>query len=78
MRTSRPQNKARKDGGRLRKYMASKLSVTVFIIGLALVALLAKIFWIQRTKAEEYNKIVLSQRQAEYESRTIPYRRGDI
>ncbi|MDO4961627.1 MAG: penicillin-binding protein 2 [Eubacteriales bacterium] len=58
--------------------MANKLSVTVFIIGLALVALLINIFFIQKNNSEEYNKIVLSQRQSEYESRTIPYRRGDI
>lgn len=58
--------------------MSSKLSATVIIIGLALVGLLAYIFYIQYSKADEYNKIVLSQRQAEYESRTIPYRRGDI
>lgn len=58
--------------------MVSKLSVSVGIIGLALVALLANIFFIQHDNADEYNKIVLSQRQSEYESRTIPYRRGDI
>ena len=58
--------------------MSAKLSASVIIIGLALVGLLAYIFYIQYTKADEYNKIVLSQRQSEYESRTIPYRRGDI
>ena len=58
--------------------MSAKLSASVIIIGLALVGLLAYIFYIQYNKADEYNKIVLSQRQSEYESRTIPYRRGDI
>ncbi|MDD5832624.1 MAG: penicillin-binding protein 2 [Clostridiales bacterium] len=58
--------------------MATKLSVTIAVIGLALVGLLANIFFIQKENAEEYNKRVLSQRQSEYESRTIPYRRGDI
>ena len=58
--------------------MAGKLSVSVVLIGLALFALLIRIFLIQRDNAEGYSKIVLNQRQSEYESRTIPYRRGDI
>ena len=58
--------------------MAGKLSVSVYLIGLALFALLVHIFFIQRDNAESYSKIVLNQRQSEYESRTIPYRRGDI
>ena len=58
--------------------MAGKLSVSVVLIGLALFALLIHIFFIQRDNAENYSKIVLNQRQSEYESRTIPYRRGDI
>jgi len=58
--------------------MAKKLSVSVVLIGLALFALLVNIFFIQRDNAEDFNKTVLSQRQSEYESRTIPYRRGDI
>ncbi len=79
MKTSRTQNRARGlENGRLKKYMANKLSAAVLIIGLALVALLGNIFFIQKNNAENYNKIVLSQRQSEYESRTIPYRRGDI
>ncbi len=79
MKTYRTQNRARGlENGRLKSYMANKLSAAVLIIGLALVALLGNIFFIQKNNAEEYNKIVLSQRQAEYESRTIPYRRGDI
>ena len=63
---------------RLREYMSHKLSVSVGIIITALLGLLAYIFYIQHNNADEYNKIVLSQRQSEYESRTIPYRRGDI
>ena len=79
MKTSQPQNKRRDKGPkRLMDYMAGKLSVSVFLIGLALFALLIHIFFIQRNNAEGYSKIVLNQRQSEYESRTIPYRRGDI
>ncbi len=86
-RTSRPDNrdktdsknrKNRKRPKRLREYMSHKLGVAVGIIIAALLGLLAYIFYIQHNNADEYNKIVLSQRQSEYESRTIPYRRGDI
>ena len=80
MKTSRPQTPNRNDkgSGRLKKYMATKLSVSVFLIGLALFALLVNIFFIQKNNADDYNKKILSQRQAKYESRTLPYRRGDI
>ena len=80
MKTSRPQvpNRNDKGSGRLKKYMANKLSVSVFLIGLALFALLVHIFFIQKNNADDYNKKILSQRQAKYESRTLPYRRGDI
>ena len=92
-RTSRPDNrntKEQKDNRdtldkkgtkrpkRLREYMSHKLTVAVGIIITAMLGLLAYIFYIQHNNADEYNKIVLSQRQSEYESRTIPYRRGDI
>ena len=63
---------------RLREYMSGKLTAAVAIIALALLGLLAYVFYIQYNNADKYNKIVLSQRQSEYESRTIPYRRGDI
>ena len=83
-RTSRPDNRDIKDKRRqkrpkrLREYMSHKLGVAVGIIIAALLGLLAYIFYIQHNNADEYNKIVLTQRQSEYESRTIPYRRGDI
>ena len=60
------------------KYMAEKLAVTVMIVMLALIALLYVVYTIQRDNHEAYNKIVLSQRQSDYVSRTLPYRRGDI
>jgi len=52
--------------------------VAFLLIALALFALLGRIFWIQYHYADEYNRIVLSQRQSTYSSRTIPYKRGDI
>ncbi len=58
--------------------MLNKMNITVVLIGAAMIGLLAYIFYIQHNNADEYNKIVLTQRQSEYESRTIPYRRGDI
>ena len=48
------------------------------MITLALFALVMILYRIIKDNNEQYNKIVLSQRQQEYESRTIPYRRGDI
>ncbi|WP_242873272.1 peptidoglycan D,D-transpeptidase FtsI family protein [Oribacterium sp. KHPX15] len=45
---------------------------------LALIALIVAIYMLVKNNSEEYNKIVLSQRQASYDSRTIPFRRGDI
>jgi len=57
---------------------AVKMSVTLFLVGLALVLLAVRVYRIQKDNADEYNKIVLNQRQSEYVSQTIPARRGDI
>lgn len=57
-------------------YMQEKLAVTVIVITLALFALVVVLYQIVQTKEEEYTKIVLSQQS--YDSRVIPYRRGDI
>ena len=57
-------------------YMQEKLAVTVMVITLALFALVAVLYHLIRTKEEDYTKIVLSQQS--YDSRVIPYRRGDI
>ncbi len=62
----------------LPQYMQNKLAVTYFVIMLAFLALIVVIYRLVKNKNEEYNHIVLSQRQASYGSRTIPYRRGDI
>lgn len=60
------------------RYMQEKLAITVLVIMLALFALVLVLYRIVRDNNEQYNKIVLSQRQQEYDSRVIPYRRGDI
>ncbi len=79
MRTSRPAEDSNgKKNGRLKKYMKNKLSVAYAIIALILFALAVHVFFIQNDNAEEYNKTIMSQRQASYESRTLAYRRGDI
>ncbi|MCI8888736.1 MAG: penicillin-binding protein 2 [Hungatella sp.] len=59
------------------KYMQEKLAVMVFVIMLALFALILILFKIVRENNEEYTKVVLSQHST-YDSRVIPYRRGDI
>lgn len=60
------------------KYLQEKLAITVLVITLALFALVIILYGIIKENNEQYNKIVLTQRQQEYENRTIPYRRGDI
>ena len=58
--------------------MQQKLAITLVVIMLALIALIGVDYNIIRNNNEQYNKIVLSQRQASYDSRTLPFRRGDI
>lgn len=60
------------------KYIQEKLAITVLVITLALFVLVMILYRIIKDNSEQYNKIVLSQRQQEYDSRIIPYRRGDI
>ena len=80
MRTSQNTDNERKvkRGKILSPFMQSKLAVTLGVIMLALIALIVAIYMLVKNNNEEYNKIVLSQRQASYDSRTIPFRRGDI
>lgn len=56
--------------------MQGKLAVTGLVIMLALFALIYKLYRIQKVNAQAYNQKVLSQQR--YDSREIPYRRGDI
>lgn len=84
MRTSQntnPENQrqADKSAGKRRsfsKYMQEKLAITVIVITLALFALIYVLYHIVDQNKDNYNQIVLSQQ--EYDSRVIPYRRGDI
>ena len=54
--------------------MQEKLAITVLVIMLALFALVLVLYNLVKSKGESYNQIVLSHQ--DYESRTIPYKRG--
>lgn len=56
--------------------MQKKLVFLFMVIILAFVVLIVRITYINASKGSKYTKIVLDQR--EYDSRTIPYKRGDI
>ena len=55
-----------------------RLLISLSVFAVLLMALLAHVFFIQKNKEEDYNKIVLTQRQSEYSSKALPARRGDI
>ena len=57
--------------------MQEKLAITVIVIMLALFALVLVLYNLVDTKNEEYTRTVLSQHST-YDSRVIPYRRGNI
>lgn len=59
-----------------RRYMQEKLAITVLVMMLALIALIVILYMIVQDKNEDYTQVVLSHQ--DYDSRTIPYRRGDI
>jgi len=75
-----PNSEDKADGTqkRLNSKINIKMSVALGLVILALFLLLFKVYVIQDENAEEYNKIVLNQRQSEYVSQTITARRGDI
>lgn len=56
--------------------MQEKLAITVLVITLALFALVMVLYNLMTSKKEDYNQVVLSQQ--EYDSRVIPFKRGDI
>lgn len=58
------------------KNMQKKLVMLFMAVILAFLVLIGRILYINAVHGEEYRKIVLSQQQ--YDSRTIPYKRGDI
>ncbi len=84
MRTSQKNNPGRKpqkhsSSGRknaFKGYMQEKLAIMVIVITLALFALIYVLYDIIQKNQDSYNQIVLSQQQ--YDSRVIPYRRGDV
>ena len=80
MKTSQGMQRGKKRSGSpgqgLLPYMQGKLAVTGLVIMLALFALMFRLWKIQHDNNEAYNQKVLSQQR--YDSREIPYRRGDI
>lgn len=58
------------------KFMQKKLVILFMGIILAFIGLIMRITYINASSGEEYTKTVLDQQQ--YDSRVIPYKRGDI
>ena len=58
------------------KRMQKKLVMLFVAIILAFVVLIGRITYINAANGEKYTKIVLEQQQ--YDSRVIPFKRGDI
>lgn len=61
---------------KMNRKMRSKLFVVFSGIVILLCGLIGRLMYIEYTSGEKYKKIVLS--QLSYDSRTIPYQRGDI
>lgn len=70
------QNRGRKPGNRFTIKMQKKLLVLFGIVLAAFAGLSAQLYLITRDNGEEYKKQVLSQQ--EYDSVTIPFKRGEI
>ena len=64
----------RKINSRMRRKLVWLLGLVV----LALIGLCVRITYINATQGTQYTQQVLSQSQQKYDSRTIPFRRGDI
>ena len=58
--------------------MKRKLVGLFVTVILALVGLAIRITYINATDGDKYKRIVMTQAQQQYDSRTIPFRRGDI
>ena len=58
--------------------MRKKLVGLLFVILLALVALIFRITYISMKSGDRYTRQVLTQAQQQYESTTVPFKRGDI
>ena len=59
------------------RFMQEKLAVTFLVTMLALFGLVVVLYQMIEENNEDYTQIVLRQ-QSSYDSRTLPYRRGDI
>ena len=68
--------KRRNKSKKFSRWMQKKLIVFFVAITLVLVGLIARLMDIEYNSGEKYEKIVLSQQQ--YDSKSIPYQRGDI
>lgn len=78
MNRSRSSNPKKAGPFELRGAMSARLTVFLALVIAAMAGLLIKVYTIQNENQDAYNKKVLSQRQSEYVSKTIPSRRGDI
>ena len=56
--------------------MQKKLLFVFSFITLCLIGLIGRLMYLEYARGDKYEKIVLSQQ--EYDSRTIPFQRGDI
>lgn len=63
---------------KLNNKMRKKLVWSFGVVILALVGLAFRITYINATSGEKYKKQVLTQSQQQYDSRVIPFKRGDI
>ena len=72
----KPQKDGRGNRARFSMNMQKKLVVLFGLVLLAFLGLASRLIYINREKGDEYTKKVLSQQQ--YQSITLPYKRGDI
>lgn len=63
---------------KINKIMVTKLVGLFLVVILALVGLAVRITMINFNDGKRYERIVMNQNQQQYESRTIPFKRGDI
>ena len=70
------QKKQKKPMLKFPKRMQKKMILVFAVIVCMLIGLIIRLMYIEHTKGEKYEKIVLSQQG--YDSQTIPYQRGDI
>lgn len=72
----RRKRKPRRKWLKLNRRNHLKMMIVFFGIVLALAGLMGRLVYIEHTSGQKYQKIVLA--QANYDSRVIPFRRGDI